>query len=109
MSEVAPGLRLMAIDDLPDPGGKPVDLDDLPIVILRSGDAIRAYINVCPHAGRPLSLPSGKTLVKEGILVCPFHGASFEVTSGHCVGGPAGKSTLKPIAIEIRDRDIYTA
>lgn len=100
----SPGTALKALDAIPDPGGAPADYEALPILILRSGDTVKAYINVCPHQGRPLCLPSGKTLVSEGrFVVCPFHGASFDIDTGACAGGPAGKAGLKPVAIEVRD------
>lgn len=100
----APGTVLARLDDIPDPGGRPADYEALPILIVRAGETVRAFVNVCPHQGRPLCLPSGKTLVSEGrFIVCPFHGASFDVDGGACVGGPAGKSALKPVDIEVRD------
>jgi nitrite reductase/ring-hydroxylating ferredoxin subunit len=100
----APGTVLATLADIPDPGGLPADYEALPILIVRSGETVRAFINVCPHQGRPLCLPSGKTLVSEGrFIVCPFHGASFDVDGGACVGGPAGNSRLKPVNIELRD------
>jgi len=97
-----PGTVLKALGDVPNPGGIPADFEATPILILRAGDQVKAYVNVCPHAGRPLSLPSGKTLVsEERFVICPFHGASFEIESGACVGGPAGKSSLKPVAVTV--------
>ena len=106
----APGTVLKTLSDIPDPGGLPADFAPTPIVILRSGETVTAYLNVCPHAGRPFSLPSGKTLVSEGrYLVCPFHGASFDVATGACVGGPAGKSTLKPVAVTVVDGQVVAA
>lgn len=103
MSELPrPGTVLKALADVPNPGGIPADFEATPILILRAGDQVKAYVNVCPHAGRPLSLPSGKTLVsEEKFVICPFHGASFEIETGACVGGPAGKSSLKPVAVTI--------
>ncbi|MEQ8406629.1 MAG: Rieske (2Fe-2S) protein [Oceanicaulis sp.] len=99
-----PGAVLAALDDIPDPGAKPSDHAGLPILVVRSGETVRAYVNVCPHQGRPLSLPSGKTLVSEGkYVVCPFHGASFEIASGACAGGPAGKAGLKPVPVAVKD------
>ena len=109
MSDLPSGHRLMAVDEIPDPGGQPVELDGNPVLVVRSGDTVKAYMNVCPHAGRPLCLPSGRTLVRDEILVCPFHGASFDVKSGQCVGGPAGKSALKSVPITIQDGQIHTA
>ncbi|MCP2680101.1 Rieske (2Fe-2S) protein [Maricaulaceae bacterium NA33B04] len=106
----APGTVLKSLDDIPNPGGSPADYDALPIIILRSGETVKAYVNVCPHQGRPLSLPSGKTLVsEERFVVCPFHGASFDIESGACAGGPAGKSSLKPVAIEVVDGTVVAA
>ncbi|MGJ3232052.1 MAG: Rieske (2Fe-2S) protein [Oceanicaulis sp.] len=99
-----PGVVLAALDDLPDPGAKPSDYAALPILVVRAGETVRAYVNVCPHQGRPLSLPSGKTLVSEGrYVVCPFHGASFELSSGACAGGPAGKAGLKPVPVTVTE------
>ncbi|MFW6412740.1 MAG: Rieske (2Fe-2S) protein [Oceanicaulis sp.] len=110
MSAPEPGTVLKSLDDVPNPGGAPADYEPLPIIVLRSGDTVRAYVNVCPHQGRPLSLPSGRTLVSEGrFVVCPFHGASFEIEGGACVGGPAGKAGLKPVAIEVRDGAVIAA
>lgn len=106
----APGTVLAGLDDLPDPGAKPSDYAGLPILVVRSGETVRAYVNVCPHQGRPLSLPSGKTLVSEGrYVVCPFHGASFDVATGACAGGPAGKAGLKPVAVEVKDGQVVAA
>ena len=110
VSAPAPGTVLKSLDDIPNPGGSPADYDALPIIILRTGETVKAYVNVCPHQGRPLSLPSGKTLVsEERFVVCPFHGASFDIESGACAGGPAGKSSLKPVAIEVIDGTVVAA
>lgn len=105
-----PGTVLKTLADIPDPGGLPADFDPTPIVVLRSGKTVTAYLNVCPHAGRPFSLPSGKTLVSEGqFLVCPFHGASFDLKSGACVGGPAGSSVLKPVPVKVENGQVVAA
>ncbi|WP_206340793.1 Rieske (2Fe-2S) protein [Marinicauda algicola] len=102
MSELPPpGTVLKRLADLPDPGGAPAEYEPLPVLVLRAGDVVRAYVNVCPHAGRPLCLPSGRTLVSEGHVVCPFHGASFDIESGACTGGPAGRTGLKPVPVKV--------
>lgn len=106
----APGTVLKTLAEIPDPGGLPADFAPTPIVVLRSGETVTAYLNVCPHAGRPFSLPSGKTLVSEGqYLVCPFHGASFDIRSGACVGGPAGKAVLKPVPVKVENGQVVAA
>jgi nitrite reductase/ring-hydroxylating ferredoxin subunit len=109
MSLPAPGTVLKALAAIPDPGGAPADWEETPIIVLRSGEQAWAYVNVCPHQGRPLCLPSGKTLVSEGrFLVCPFHGASFEIETGACAGGPAGKAGLKPVAVTVENGQVVT-
>lgn len=104
------GTVLATLSEIQDPGGYPTEYEDLPIIVVRSGDIVRAYINVCPHAGRPLSLPSGKMLISKGEhIVCPFHGASFAVDSGACTGGPAGNAGLKPIPVRVADGQVVVA
>ncbi len=106
----APGTVLKALDAIPDPGGAPADYDAAPILVVRSGETVRAYVNVCPHQGRPLCLPSGRTLVSEGrFIVCPFHSASFDLETGACVGGPAGKSALRPVPVRIESGEVIAA
>ncbi|KPP81042.1 MAG: 2Fe-2S (Rieske) ferredoxin [Oceanicaulis sp. HLUCCA04] len=105
-----PGTVLGRLDKLADPGAFPSDYEPLPILLVRKGDEAFAYVNVCPHQGRPLCLPSGRTLISEDqFLVCPFHGASFALDSGACTGGPAGKSSLKPVPVEVKDGEIIAA
>ena len=58
------------------------------LVLHRAGDAVRAWLNVCPHAGRRLDWAPGRFLVSaEGRLVCAAHGASFELREGGCLLG----------------------
>ena len=101
------GQVLVDLEDVPDPGGLPVQIGTQSILVLRSGDLIRAYINNCPHQNRPLCLPSGKVIISEStFLVCPFHGASFDIESGTSQGGPAGSSRLDAVIISVEDGQV---
>ena len=72
------------------------------LVVHRRGDAVRAWLNVCPHAGRRLEWAPGQFLVsKEGLLVCAAHGAAFELDAGLCVGGPCRGQSLAAVAVEV--------
>lgn len=51
-----------------------VILNGLPLVLFRSQGKIHALADRCPHRGAPLS----KGAVREGCLVCPYHGWRFE-------------------------------
>jgi nitrite reductase/ring-hydroxylating ferredoxin subunit len=106
--------RLVAIDALPD--GVPseheavVDGDAESLILLREGDRVRAWFNICPHAGRRLDWAPGKFLVsKSGDLVCAVHGATFALGDGRCVAGPCVGESLRAVAVDVRDGDVWLA
>jgi nitrite reductase/ring-hydroxylating ferredoxin subunit len=69
---------------VPDPsGGEPQGF-----ILWRDGAVLAAYANRCPHAGRRLDFAPGRFLIRDGVLVCPAHGASFRLADGACLGGP---------------------
>lgn len=71
------------------------------LVVLRRGENLKAWLNVCPHAGRRLDWAPGKFLVDKGRLVCAAHGASFELEHGECVAGPCRGASLVPVAVVV--------
>jgi nitrite reductase/ring-hydroxylating ferredoxin subunit len=74
------------------------------IVLFRDGSAVRAWLNVCPHAGRRLDWAPGQFLKsKDGLLVCAAHGAGFELQRGECVSGPCRGQSLRAVAVEVRE------
>ena len=71
---------------------------------------MRAWINVCPHAGRRLDWAPGRFLAsKDGLLVCAVHGASFETRGGVCEAGPCRGESLRAVAVEVRDGAVWLA
>lgn len=92
----------LRLDQIPDPGGFPIKINSQSVLIVRRGDVVRAYHNTCPHQNRPLCLPDGKVLISEGrFIVCPFHGASFDISSGANVGGPGTCAGLIPVEVTL--------
>ena len=84
-----------------------LDGDPESLILHRDGDAVRAWLNVCPHAGRRLDWAPGKFLKsKDGLLVCAVHGASFELQRGQCVAGPCRGDCLRAVGVEVRDGDV---
>ena len=77
----------------------PFDGESQSLILLRNGDQLRAWLNICPHAGRRLDWAPGKFLVDRGHLVCAAHGASFELDRGECVAGPCRGASLKAVAV----------
>lgn len=81
-----------------------LDGDAESLILYRNGDSVRAWLNICPHAGRRLDWAPGKFLKsKGGQLVCAVHGATFELGEGECVAGPCRGAFLRAVAIEIKD------
>ena len=81
-----------------------IDGDDESLILHRDGDAVRAWLNVCPHAGRRLDWAPGKFLRdKAGRLMCAVHGATFELQEGVCVAGPCKGAALRTIEVDVHD------
>ena len=77
------------------------------LILHRSGDTVRAWLNVCPHAGRQLDWAPGQFLkTREGELVCAVHGATFEPRAGLCIAGPCRGQSLRAIAVEVREDEV---
>jgi len=108
------GTMLIALDGIPDGGCVEVDawvegeLESL--IVHRVGHHVRAWFNICPHAGRRLDWAAGKFLIsKAGHLVCAAHGASFALDDGVCVEGPCRGESLRAVAVELRDNEVWLA
>jgi len=59
-----------------------------PVVLVRSAGAVRALQGACPHIGGELA----DGTVDAGKLVCPLHGATFDIESGAVRADPFGVS-----------------
>ena len=87
-----------------------LDGDPESLILHRDGAVVRAWLNVCPHAGRRLDWAPGKFLKsRDGLLVCAVHGASFELQRGQCVAGPCRGDCLRAVAVEVRDGNVMLA
>jgi nitrite reductase/ring-hydroxylating ferredoxin subunit len=89
--EVAEGQAIECAD--------PRDGDGGTLIVLRCNGQVQAYLNVCPHAGRPLNWAPGRFLYAHGQLVCAAHGASFRPEDGQCIGGPCRGESLRRVPV----------
>ena len=77
-------------------------------VRLGGGDAVRGYVNACPHVGLPLNLSGDRFFDAEGKLpLCQMHGALFRLEDGYCVAGPCAGERLKALTLEVRDDAVW--
>ena len=107
-------MSLIALEQIPDDGLAEVEaqLDGTAesLIVHRQGDAVRAWLNVCPHAGRRLDWAPGPFLrSKDGLLVCAVHGASFALPGGQCTAGPCRGGRLREGAVAVRDGQVVLA
>jgi len=79
------------------------------LLIYRSGEEARAYLNVCPHAGRRLDYAPGKFLVRNGTIICAAHGATFTAESGDCTNGPCRGDRLRAVPVSVVDGEVRLA
>lgn len=82
---------------------------DESLVVTRSGEAVSAYINVCPHAGRRLDWAPGQFLIEDGQLICAAHGAMFTLMSGLCIFGPCRGENLSRVDVAIEGGEVLLA
>ena len=105
-------VTLASLESIEDGGCAEAEIDGSPesLILHRDGQAVRAWLNVCPHAGRRLDWAPGQFLKsKDGLLVCAVHGASFELQRGECVAGPCRGDCLKAVAVEVSDGAVLLA
>ncbi|GAA3712819.1 hypothetical protein GCM10022377_28220 [Zhihengliuella alba] len=73
------------LEDFDDGAPVVVDVDGEPVMVLRTGGRVRALHNTCSHLGGPLAEGD----VRDGCIVCPWHGSAFDLDSGAVDTGPA--------------------
>ena len=78
------------------------------VMLFQHAGNVRAFLNVCPHQGRPLNWAPDRFLFSpERLLVCAQHGATFELDSGECVAGPCRGARLRQLATRLEGDAIW--
>lgn len=120
----ATGMRLCALDDVPDGGVKMLAIEaesdregggrqaPFRLVILRSVSGIKAYVNRCAHFGVPLSeKPEHLIFVPEVSISCNVHYARYRWSDGYCLDGECqGESLIAvPVAVDAAGQIVIAA
>jgi nitrite reductase/ring-hydroxylating ferredoxin subunit len=105
---------LCRLDDLDDPGARNFVLQigerRFHGFVVRQGEAVRGYVDRCPHLGLPLAHQLDRYLAPDGALIaCSWHGALFRLDDGACVGGPCAGASLTPWPVRVRAGQVVTA
>jgi nitrite reductase/ring-hydroxylating ferredoxin subunit len=105
------GIAVCRFEDLESPESREFDsgTPDAPRsgFVVREGDAVYAYLNVCPHAGHRLNWKPHAFLTRRGdLIMCSMHGAIFDIHTGVCVGGPCEGRALTPLRVAVEAGDV---
>lgn len=94
--------EIASIDDFQDADRLEVFVEDTPVLLIRVVDQYFAIEDVCTHDGQPLT----DGCIEEGAIVCPRHGARFDLQTGKALCMPATKP-VRTFELEVRDRKIF--
>jgi nitrite reductase/ring-hydroxylating ferredoxin subunit/uncharacterized membrane protein len=89
--------RALAASDLPDNARRLGDADGTPVMVARQHGTLCALAEHCSHLGGPLS----EGTLKDGSIVCPWHGSEFALRDGSVINGPA---THPQPCFDVRER-----
>ncbi len=78
-------VRACRVDEVPELGTHLVEIDGLPICMVKSDGDVYAIYDVCSHG--QVSLSEGD--VEDTTLECWLHGSRFDLTTGRPTGLPA--------------------
>jgi 3-phenylpropionate/trans-cinnamate dioxygenase ferredoxin subunit len=95
-------VKVARVEDI-QPGKKEIfDVDGIPVVIVNLEGEFYALEDVCTHDGGPL----GEGAMEDGQLICPRHGARFDIRTGAALTMPAFEPA-PTYEVKIQDGDIY--
>ena len=96
------GTKLCRTDEFPAGAVVCLEVGGFPILIVRVGGGMRAYVNACPHQFLPLDHKGNRLLSEDGTVIrCTNHGAGFSVETGEGTEGLGLGECLDAIPVEV--------
>ena len=96
-------IHVTSLEQLRREGVMVVQGADRAIAVFADGERVRAVDNRCPHLGFPLH----KGTVQDGILICHWHHARFDLCSGCTFDMFA--DDVPPFDVDVRDGEVYVS
>lgn len=97
-------LKVCTVTDIPDDGALAVEIDDVPVALVRTRGEVYALNDICSHA--EVSLSEGE--VYDATIECWLHGSCFDLRTGKPTNPPA----TRPVAtyrVTVEDGDVYVS
>ena len=89
-------VELAALDELPDKGFIVKTSGETQVVIAKFKEEVYAVENLCSHAFARFD--EGR--LRANRLMCPLHGACFNITNGESFGPPASQP-IRSFAVQV--------
>jgi nitrite reductase/ring-hydroxylating ferredoxin subunit len=75
---------------------------EVAVLVVRRGDGLRAFLDLCPHQFLPLTWRGRRVLSADGErLRCSNHGAEFAASDGQGISGPGSACGLTPVPLRV--------
>lgn len=103
-----PGVELGPLEDIEDGGAKEYTFGRgttvFSMFVVRQGDDVFGYLNICPHYSSPLNYRQGRFMNDDGTRIrCTMHFAEFRIEDGFGVAGAAENCWLDPVPVYVED------
>jgi 3-phenylpropionate/trans-cinnamate dioxygenase ferredoxin subunit len=82
-------VHVCKVSDLPDPGKMVVEVEDRLVGLFHVSGTFWALDDLCTHDGGPLA----EGQLEGHTIVCPRHGAKFDIRDGRALTMPATRAT----------------
>ena len=92
-------VKIAKVSDLKPGEGTVIEADGQKIALFNVDGAFHALDNTCVHKGGPL----GDGDLDGPIVTCPWHGWTYDVTSGECTTNPQAKVSCFSVKVEGED------
>lgn len=96
-------VRVASTSDIPKGEGRMFDVQGRQVAVFNVGGQFHAIDNVCEHQGGPLA--EGE--VDGCIVTCPWHGWTYDVTSGVSPDDP--DTRVQRFDLKIEGSDVFVA
>ncbi len=94
-------VRVARADEIQAGQKKIIDVDGLLVVVVNLGGRFYALEDVCTHDGGPL----GEGELEDGHIICPRHGAHFDIQTGAALSLPAFEP-VPTYQVRVEDGDL---
>lgn len=96
-------IKVATVDEIPVSGSKLVEIDYVRVALFNLNGEIYAIEDTCTHDGGPLVEGS---VVNNCEVMCPRHGARFDIRSGAALSFPAFEPT-NTYAVQVKDNEVW--